>query len=177
MHQLWISLAAIINKCLSGKTTALESLRSSRVQILWGMYHNKHVDYVYLLWEDLVYQVENKNSKKNNDMYYPRFTKVIVDYFMTKDPSILRRNKMFWHTTRDDSMFTTIRVISKYQDTQIYGVILPWHLTNQDMIESEAYKTYYAYATGEKTPKPKYVKKKADSDTTPKKMIRYCISI
>ncbi|GKC62041.1 hypothetical protein Tco_1089639 [Tanacetum coccineum] len=37
--------------------------------------------------------------------------------------------------------------------------------------------TYYMYATGEKTPKPKYVKKKADSDTTPKKMIRYCISI
>ncbi|GJW11668.1 hypothetical protein Tco_1577495 [Tanacetum coccineum] len=36
-----------------------------------GMYHNKTVDYVYLLWEDLVYQVENKNSKKNNDMYYP----------------------------------------------------------------------------------------------------------
>ncbi|GKD88704.1 hypothetical protein Tco_1364211 [Tanacetum coccineum] len=49
------------------------------------MYHNKNVDYVYLLWEDLVYQVENNNSKKNNDMYYPRFTKVIVDYFMAKD--------------------------------------------------------------------------------------------
>ncbi|GJV90981.1 hypothetical protein Tco_1538794 [Tanacetum coccineum] len=71
MHQPWRSFAAIINKCLSGKTTALESLRLSRAQILWGMYHNKTVDYVYLLWEDLVYQVENKNSKKNNDMYYP----------------------------------------------------------------------------------------------------------
>nr|GEU92667.1 hypothetical protein [Tanacetum cinerariifolium] len=31
------------------------------------MYHKKNVDYVYLLWEDLVYQVENKKSKKNND--------------------------------------------------------------------------------------------------------------
>ncbi|GJR72402.1 hypothetical protein Tco_0084767 [Tanacetum coccineum] len=71
MHQPWRSFAAIINKCLSGKTTALESLRLSRAQILWGMYHNKNVDYVYLLWEDLVFQVENKNSKKNNDMYYP----------------------------------------------------------------------------------------------------------
>ncbi|GJY39728.1 hypothetical protein Tco_0426092 [Tanacetum coccineum] len=56
--------------CLSRKTTALESLCLSRAQILWGVYHNKSVDYVYLLWEDLVYQVENKNSKKNNDMYY-----------------------------------------------------------------------------------------------------------
>ncbi|GKD33779.1 hypothetical protein Tco_1249288 [Tanacetum coccineum] len=68
MHQPWRSFAAIINKCLSGKTTALESLHLLRAQILWGMYHNKKVDYVYLLWEDLVFQVENKNSKKNNDI-------------------------------------------------------------------------------------------------------------
>ncbi|GKA02333.1 hypothetical protein Tco_0674998, partial [Tanacetum coccineum] len=74
MHQPWRSFAAIINKCLSGKTMTLESLRLSRAQILWGMYHNKKVHYVYLLWEDLMFQVENKNSKKNNDMYYPRFT-------------------------------------------------------------------------------------------------------
>ncbi|GKC96617.1 hypothetical protein Tco_1162059 [Tanacetum coccineum] len=168
MHQPWRSFAVIINKCLSGKTTALESLRLSRAQILWGMYHNKKVDYVYLLWEDLMFQVENKNSKKNNDMYYPRFTKVIVDYFMAKDQAIPRRNKMFWHHARDDFMFTTVRVISKHQDTQVYGAILPQHLTNQAMLESEAYMTYRAYATGEKTPKPKTTKKKADSEASPK---------
>nr|GEW35375.1 hypothetical protein [Tanacetum cinerariifolium] len=39
------------------------------------------------------------------------------------------------------------------------------------MIESEAYNTYYAYATGEKTSKPKYVQKKADSKTSPKKKL------
>ncbi|GKD64328.1 hypothetical protein Tco_1306436 [Tanacetum coccineum] len=148
MHQPWRSFAAIINKCLSGKTTALESLQLSRAQILWGMYPNKTIDYVYLLWEDLVYQLENKNSKKNNDMYYPRFTKVIVDYFMAKDQGIPRRNKMFWHYARDDFMFTTVRVISKHQDTQIYGAILPQNLTNQAMLESEEYMTYHAYATG-----------------------------
>ncbi|GJS51983.1 hypothetical protein Tco_0625345 [Tanacetum coccineum] len=118
--------------------------------------------------EDFVYQVENKNSKKNNDMYYPRFTKVIVDYFMAKDPSISRRNKISWHTVRDDFMFTKIRVISKHQDIQIYDAILPRHLTNQAMLESESYKTYYAYATSEKTPKPKSTKKKADSESSPK---------
>nr|GEZ28616.1 hypothetical protein [Tanacetum cinerariifolium] len=93
MHQPWRSFSAIINKCLSGKTTALESLCLSRAQLLWVMYHNKNVDYVYLLWEDLVFQVENKNSKKNN-----------VDYFMAKDKAILRRNKMFWYFAMDDSI-------------------------------------------------------------------------
>ncbi|GKD75485.1 hypothetical protein Tco_1333767 [Tanacetum coccineum] len=132
------------------------------------MYHNKNVNYVYLLWEDLVYQVENKNSKNNNDMYYPRFTKVIIDYFMAKDKEIPRRNKMFWHYAKDDLMFITIRVISKHQDTQVYDAILPQHLTNQDMLESKAYKTYCAYDTGEKTPKPKYTKKKADLNHLPR---------
>ncbi|GJT05405.1 hypothetical protein Tco_0839867 [Tanacetum coccineum] len=141
MHQPWRSFAAIINKCLSGKTTALENL---------------------------VFQVENKNSKKNNDMYYPHFTKVIVDYFMAKDQAIPRRNKMFWHYARDDFMFTTIRVISKHKDTQEYDAIIPQRLTNQAMLDSEAFKTYRAYATGEKAPKSKATKKKTDYESSPK---------
>ncbi|GJT73259.1 hypothetical protein Tco_1032545 [Tanacetum coccineum] len=87
---------------------------------------------------------------------------------MEKDQAIPRRNKMFWHYARDDFMFTTIIVISKHQDTQVYGAILPQHLTNQAMLESEAYMTYHAYATSEKTLKPKSTKKKSDSKSSPK---------
>ncbi|GKB38182.1 hypothetical protein Tco_0883124 [Tanacetum coccineum] len=101
-------------------------------------------------------------------MSYPRFKKIIIDYFMSKDQSILRRNKMFWHTARDDTMFTSMRCISRHEDTQVYGTILPKELTNQAMLESNAYKTYYDFAFGEKTPKPRYVRKKDDSDTSPK---------
>ncbi|GJW08605.1 hypothetical protein Tco_1571028 [Tanacetum coccineum] len=101
-------------------------------------------------------------------MSYPSFTKIIIDYFMPKDQSISRRNKMFWHTARDDTMFTSMRCISRHEDTQVYGTILPKELTNQAMLESNAYKTYYDIASGEKTPKPKYVQKKADPDTSPK---------
>ncbi|GKG00307.1 hypothetical protein Tco_0301997 [Tanacetum coccineum] len=36
------------------------------------------------------------------------------------------------------------------------------------MLESEAYMTYCAYATGEKTPKPKTTKYKTDSKSSPK---------
>ncbi|GJW25320.1 hypothetical protein Tco_0039131 [Tanacetum coccineum] len=97
------------------------------------------------------------------------FTKIIIDYFMSKDQYISRRNKMFWHTTRDETMFTAMRCISKHEDTQVYGTILPKDLTNQAMLESIAYKTYYAFASREKAPKPKYARKKADSDTSLKK--------
>ncbi|GJV38954.1 hypothetical protein Tco_1417394 [Tanacetum coccineum] len=169
LHQPWRSFAAVINKCLSGKSS-YDSLRLSQAQIIWGMYHKKNVDYAFLLWEDFTYQVENKNTKKVNVMYYPRFTKLIVNFFMSKDPSIPRRNKINWHYARDDPMFTTINVISRHEDTQLYGAILPKELTNEDIRNSESYKEYYAIASGEVPPKTKASvhKKKVDSDTTPK---------
>nr|GFC10466.1 hypothetical protein [Tanacetum cinerariifolium] len=88
--------------------------------------------------------VEHKNQKRSNKMNYPRFTKVIIDYFMTRKPSISRRNRINWHYVRDDALFSTIKV---------------------------AYKEYHACAMGEAAPKPKASarKKKGDSasSTTP----------
>ncbi|GJR39711.1 retrovirus-related pol polyprotein from transposon TNT 1-94 [Tanacetum coccineum] len=55
MHQPWRTFAALINRSLYGKTIGLDKLRLSRAQILWGMYHQKNVDYVELLWEDFIY--------------------------------------------------------------------------------------------------------------------------
>nr|GEV43532.1 hypothetical protein [Tanacetum cinerariifolium] len=75
LHQPWRSFAAIINKCLSRKSLDYDSLRLSQAQFLWGFYHKRNVDFTYLLWEDFVYQVEHKDTKKSNEMYYPRFTK------------------------------------------------------------------------------------------------------
>nr|GEY82693.1 hypothetical protein [Tanacetum cinerariifolium] len=54
--------------------------------------------------------VEHKDTKKSNEMYYPRFTKVIIHHFMSKDPSILWINKVNWHYVRDDHMFTMIKL-------------------------------------------------------------------
>nr|GEV48993.1 hypothetical protein [Tanacetum cinerariifolium] len=137
-------------------------------QILWGMYHKKNVNFSYLLWEDFVYQVEHKDAKKSNKMYYPRFKKVIIHYFMSKDPSIPRRNKVKWHYVKDDQMFTTIKLVSRQQNTQQFGVMLPIELTNEDIRKSEAYKEYYVVALGATPPKTKAsVKKmKSTSDTT-----------
>nr|GEV93089.1 hypothetical protein [Tanacetum cinerariifolium] len=93
LHQPWRCFAAIINKCLTEKSSCYDSLRLSQAQILWGLYHKRNVDFAYPMWEDFVYQVEHKDTKKSNEMYYPRFTKVIIHHFMSKDPSIPRRNK------------------------------------------------------------------------------------
>ncbi|GKB98316.1 hypothetical protein Tco_0984453 [Tanacetum coccineum] len=94
-------------------------------------------------------------------MYYPRFTKVIVNFFVTKDQSIPKRNRINWHYAKDDHMFTTIKVVSRHKDTQLYGAMLPNELTNEAIRDSKSYKEYYDIASGAKPPKTKAsVKKK-----------------
>ncbi|GKB25575.1 hypothetical protein Tco_0864976 [Tanacetum coccineum] len=85
LYQPWRTFGTIINKCLSGKATRLDQLRLSRAQIIWGMYNQKKVDYVYLLWEDLVYQIENKVSKKNKDIFIPKHETVQKYYAILPD--------------------------------------------------------------------------------------------
>ncbi|GJU77964.1 hypothetical protein Tco_1275034 [Tanacetum coccineum] len=105
--------------------------------------------------------VENKNVKRSNEMYYHRFTKVIVNFFMIKDTSIPRRNRVNWHFARDDLMFTTIKVVSRHEDTQLYGAILPDKLTNEAIKDFESYKEYYVISSRAEPPKTKAsVKKK-----------------
>nr|GEX07618.1 retrovirus-related Pol polyprotein from transposon TNT 1-94 [Tanacetum cinerariifolium] len=118
LHQPWRSFAAIINKCLTEKSSGYDSLRLSQAQIIWGLYHKGNVDFAYLMWEDFVYQVEHQDTKNSNDMNYPRFTMVIIHHFMSKDPSIPRRNKVNWHYVRDDHMFSIIKLVSRHQNTQ-----------------------------------------------------------
>ncbi|GKD84287.1 hypothetical protein Tco_1351126 [Tanacetum coccineum] len=142
----------------SGEIKMITDVNVNKLHQPWrsfatGMYHKKNVDYAYLPWEDFVYQVENKNVKKSNEMYYPRFTKVIINFFMTKDQSIPRWNSVNWHYGRDDYMFTTIKVVSRHEDTQLYGAILPNELTNEDIRNSKSYKEYYAIASGAVPPK------------------------
>nr|GEX53406.1 hypothetical protein [Tanacetum cinerariifolium] len=132
-----------------------------------GLYHKRNIDYAFLIWEDFVYQVEHKNHKNSNEMYYLRFTKVIIHRFMSKDPSISRRNKVNWHYVRYNFIFSTIKVVSRHQNTQQYDAMLPVELTNDEIRNSKAYKEYYAFATGEAASKPKASarRKKSGSDT------------
>ncbi|GJR90168.1 hypothetical protein Tco_0214179 [Tanacetum coccineum] len=61
----------------------------------------------------------------------------------------------FMHTAEDDSILGPMRFVSKADDYQVYGALLPevkfW--TNQKMRDSPAYKTYLSFATGASSPK------------------------
>ncbi|GJX13910.1 hypothetical protein Tco_0205668, partial [Tanacetum coccineum] len=86
-------------------------------------------------------------------MYYPRFTKVIIHYFLTQDKTLSWRNKIRMHTSNDDYLINTLRFVSTKEETQIYSAILPESLTSPEMKETKAYKTYLGFATGATPPK------------------------
>ncbi|GJS85117.1 hypothetical protein Tco_0751658 [Tanacetum coccineum] len=100
MYQPWRNFTAIINRCLSEKATCLDNIRLSRAQILWEVFYKKNVDFVELIWEDFMFQIDNRESsaKRKENMPYPRFTKAIIQHFISKDKSISMRNKMFMHS-------------------------------------------------------------------------------
>nr|GFA97190.1 hypothetical protein [Tanacetum cinerariifolium] len=65
-------------------------------------------------------------------------------------------------------MLSTIKLVSRHQNTQQFGALLPIELTNEDIRNSNAYKEYYAVATGAAPPKLKASvrKTRSSSDTT-----------
>ncbi|GKD70422.1 hypothetical protein Tco_1324512, partial [Tanacetum coccineum] len=155
MYQHWRTFTDIINKCLSGKTTTLDKIRLSRAQILWAMFYKKNVDFVELILEDFMFQIDNRDSsaKRKENMPYPKFSKAIIQHFISKDKSISMRNRMFMHTVRDDNVLGTLKFVAKSDDNQVYGVLIHAVMINQKIQNSNSYKTYLAVATGATTPK------------------------
>ncbi|GJR92415.1 hypothetical protein Tco_0264589 [Tanacetum coccineum] len=80
MHQPWRTFATLINRSLSGKTSGLNKLRLSRAQIIWGMYFQKNVDYVELLWEEFTYQIDDKDFKKQEKILGMKESKAYKTY-------------------------------------------------------------------------------------------------
>nr|GEW51603.1 hypothetical protein [Tanacetum cinerariifolium] len=91
--------------------------------------------------EDFMYQADNReiSSARKEHMPYPRFTKVIINHFISKDNTISMRNRINLHTVRNDTML--------------------------DIKDSKAYKTYLDYAT-RKVPSKKA--RKFKKPTSPK---------
>nr|GFD23086.1 hypothetical protein [Tanacetum cinerariifolium] len=52
---------------------------------------------------------------------------------------------------RDDILFSTIKGVSRHQNTQQYGAILPIELTTEDIRNTMAYKEYYACGSDSST--------------------------
>nr|GEX71233.1 hypothetical protein [Tanacetum cinerariifolium] len=167
MHQFWNTIKRIRNidaynfkldkKNLGGHLLlSLTSASLGNQQDLIGSGYNlNNVDYVALPWEDFMYQADNRETSlsRKEHMPYPRFTKVIINHFFSKDNTISMRNMINLHTIRDDSLLGTLKFVSKTEYYQKYGALIPDEMINDDIKISTAFKTYLDYATRKVPPK------------------------
>nr|GEV03047.1 hypothetical protein [Tanacetum cinerariifolium] len=105
MHQFWHTVYKhgssyrfkIDNKKYLGYTGEIKYLTDVTVDHLPSTMENI---FLYLqqmsFWQ--VYQIDSKDAKKSDKMHCPRFTKVFIDHYLTRNPSISKRNRMFMHT-------------------------------------------------------------------------------
>ncbi|GJX45239.1 hypothetical protein Tco_0261915, partial [Tanacetum coccineum] len=91
LPQPWRTFGTIINKCLIGKVTGIDTLRLSRAQILWGLYNQEKVDYVYLLWEDLKKQDYLTNPAMTESKAYKIYHDLATGKVQPK-PKYVRRS-------------------------------------------------------------------------------------
>nr|GEX37152.1 hypothetical protein [Tanacetum cinerariifolium] len=82
-------------------------------------------------------------------MPYPRFTKVIIYYLLSKHDSISKRQGSYINTFREDGVLGRL-FISKGELTQVYGMYIPDEIMNDEIKNSMAYQTYLALYTGTK---------------------------
>ncbi|GJX42584.1 hypothetical protein Tco_0257574 [Tanacetum coccineum] len=68
MHQPCRTLAIIINKSLSGKTSNNDRLHQSRVSILWGMFYKKKLTFPKLIWKTLHTTLNTELRKPEEDV-------------------------------------------------------------------------------------------------------------
>ncbi|GJS68645.1 retrovirus-related pol polyprotein from transposon TNT 1-94 [Tanacetum coccineum] len=107
----------------SSKCDMLSTIHTDQMHQPWrtlGMYNKKNVDYVALLWEDFMYQADNReiSSARKEHVPCPRFTKVIINHFISKDKTISMRNRNNLYIIHDDSLLGTLKFVSKTQDYQ-----------------------------------------------------------
>nr|GEW45923.1 hypothetical protein [Tanacetum cinerariifolium] len=172
MHQPWRTLAAITNKCLSGKTISNDKLKKSRIKILWRMFKRENVDYPKLIWEDIAYQINHKKEKRSRckNMPYPRFTKISINHFLKQHKSLTNINYQHYHTIKDDGIVSRLKFVRIGKDYQEYGLPIPETMLSDAIKQSKSYQMFIKYSI-ESQPEPEPDRKKISSKRMVKKKV------
>ncbi|GKD58325.1 hypothetical protein Tco_1295834, partial [Tanacetum coccineum] len=106
------------------------------MQMLYCFVNNVHVDYAELLWEGQQYVFKHPSTL----IPYPRFTKLIVGYYMTAYPEISIRVRDKYHNLEHDKMIKSIFNSGKNK-AGVRMKIPSWMITDE-MKLTENYQMY-----------------------------------
>ncbi|GJY10391.1 hypothetical protein Tco_0378576 [Tanacetum coccineum] len=84
---------------------------------------------------------------------HPRFTKLIINHFLTKHKSIPRRLSSFNNTIKYDGVLGKMKFVSKGEDEKMYGMSIPDAMMNDAIKNFDAYQLYITLSTNTLLPK------------------------
>ncbi|GJT03758.1 hypothetical protein Tco_0838220 [Tanacetum coccineum] len=106
------------------------------MQMLYCFVNNIHVDYAELMWEGIYYSLHHPVTS----IPYPRFTKIIISYYMTIFSDISRRPRDAYHNLQDDDIMKNI--FNSGRNKNKVGMRIPAWMITDEMKLTEHYKMY-----------------------------------
>nr|GEU77354.1 hypothetical protein [Tanacetum cinerariifolium] len=131
-------IGKIFARFLNTRVTGHDQPPFQIMQVIYCFIKNIHVDSVELLWEGLHYSLMHPTKL----IPYPRFTKIIIDHFMTENPDIPRRLHEHYHRVAIDEIVKSIFNSGKNKEGKRMR-IPDWMLTE----EMELTRHYQLYAS------------------------------
>ncbi|GKC51183.1 hypothetical protein Tco_1073928 [Tanacetum coccineum] len=144
LRQPWRAILSVLNKCLTRKDTSWDIARLPILQIIWGIVHSANLDFASLIWDEFEWQVVDRTTKpsKMAKLMYTRFTKLIIDHFLSCNKSIPCRSDFDIHSKGQDLPFTKLTNTNKV--TYKFRMEIPDTMIDHVFKKSAGYKYYRA---------------------------------
>ncbi|GJW41352.1 hypothetical protein Tco_0067197 [Tanacetum coccineum] len=119
LYQPWRAILSVLNRSLTGNDTSFNRSRLPMLQILWG--------------------IDDKPTKQTK-LIYPRFTELIINYFLSTNKSIPRRSNADMHSEEHNSFLS--KLIKTVDGEFKFGIEIPDTMINDTIKQSAGYKVY-----------------------------------
>ncbi|GJV17745.1 hypothetical protein Tco_1363068 [Tanacetum coccineum] len=86
-------------------------------------------------------------------MTYPRFTKIIINHFLSKQQSITKLQYLHTHTIKDDGAVSRLQFVRIGEDFQEYALPILKTMLTKAIKQSKSYQMFIKYSTGQIPPK------------------------
>ncbi|GJZ54324.1 hypothetical protein Tco_0609209, partial [Tanacetum coccineum] len=144
LRQPWRAILSVLNRSLTGKDTSWDTARLPILQLLWGIVHSANLDFASLIWDEFEWQAVDITTKptKMSKLLYTRFTKLIIDHFLSCNKNVPRRSDFEMHSEGQDLHLT--KLINTIKGTYKFGMNIPDTMINDAFKKSARYKYYKA---------------------------------
>ncbi|GJU99582.1 hypothetical protein Tco_1328853 [Tanacetum coccineum] len=102
-------------------------------------------------YKGLLHKYTNMKERKSRreTMPFPRFSKVIINHFLSQHKSLSKLRFQHYHIIKDDGIVSRLKFVRIREDYQEYGLPIPNMMLNDKIKQSESYQMFIKYSTGQ----------------------------